>query len=105
MRQGKSIVLATLSNRVKDKLYQPWGGTQEGQSACVLRRKKPESGNGRRGWTMVGSHPSGCRFLGLAPQGVAPCMPGTVLGAGDTALSKGDKVKKVCRLVYRARQC
>lgn len=78
VRQGKSIVLMTLSNRVKDKLYQPWVGTQIGQSACVLRRKKPESGKGRRGWTMVGPHPAGCRFLGPHPRGLphacqAPC--------------------------------
>lgn len=45
----------------------------------------------------------------------ACCVPGTVLGAGDTALSKavknpllvgwGNRVKKVCRLIYGARQC
>lgn len=64
---------------------------------------------------MEGPRPSGCRFLGPAPQGVAACIPGTVLGPGDTALSKavktpllvgwGDRVRKVCRLTNHARQC
>lgn len=66
---------------------------------------------------MVGPH-SGCRFLGQASGGVhavrACCVPGTMLGAGDTSMSKavkisvlvasslvgGNREKKACREIY-----
>lgn len=45
---------------------------------------------------MVGPHPSGCRFLGQASGAVhavrACCVPGTMLGAGDTSVSKEVKI-------------